>query len=338
MCAVGRPARVGDMTIDSDTAPTVTTTISTDPADLADAPGVEFHRLARSDRAHRWWKPILVGAIAAAIYGVSFLLLNVVLAAAGIGFPGLVDRMDAFMQEPNGMDLGDPFVFTIAMLSLILLIPALLLATRIAGAEPVGLLSSVVGRIRWRWLGRCAAVAVAIYTVAYVASSVMAVARGESLTLALDVPRVAVLLVLTIVLVPLQSAAEEYAFRGYLMQTIGSWLRHPAFAILLPVPLFVVGHDYGVLGMTDVAVFAVVAGWLTWRTGGLEAAMALHVVGNVSVFALAAVGLVDVNATELGILDLVLSLLVTLVFAAVVVRLATRHGIQRCRAVDCVAN
>jgi hypothetical protein len=47
--------------------------------------------------------------------------------------------------------------------------------------------------------------------------------------------------VVILLLVPLQAAAEEYIFRGYLMQSIGRWLRHPAFAILLPVPLFVLG-------------------------------------------------------------------------------------------------
>ena len=237
--------------------------------------------------------------------------------------------MGAFFQDSEVMDLSDPFVFAFAMVTLILLIPALLLATRIIGAKPVGLLSSVAGRIRWRWLARCGVAAISIYTVAYGASFLVAVAQGESLSPTLDMPRVTVLLVLTIVLVPLQSAAEEYVFRGYLMQAIGSWLRHPAFAILVPVPLFVLGHEYGPLGMTDVAVFAIVAGWLTWRTGGLEAAMALHIVGNVTAFTLAAVGLVDINATEIGAPDLVLSLLVTLAFAAVVLRLATQHGVQR---------
>ena len=64
---------------------------------------------------------------------------------------------------------------------------------------------------------------------------------------------------------------------------------------------------------------------------GLEAALALHIVGNISVFALAAVGLVDVNAAEVGWPGLVISLLVTLTptFTAVVLRLAQRHVVQR---------
>lgn len=270
-----------------------------------------------------------MGVIAAALYAAAVLLIVVPLTIAGLVFPRMARSVDTFFQGLEVMDLSDPFMFAFGMGMLILLVPTLFLATRIAGAGPVGRLSSVVGRLRWRWLLRCAVVALCLYAVGYSVSLVVAVAQGSSWPGVLDVPRALVLLVLTFTLVPLQCAAEEYLFRGYLMQAIGSWLGHPAFAILLPVPLFVLGHEYGPLGMTDVAVFAIVAGWLTWRTGGIEAALALHVVGNVSVFALGAVGLVDIGATEIGWGGLVVSVLMMMTFAFLVHRLAKRHGIQR---------
>ncbi|WP_158600672.1 CPBP family intramembrane glutamic endopeptidase [Tessaracoccus antarcticus] len=314
------------MTITRSMTKPPTTMAGADPEGLG---GVEFHRVTRVLSNHRWWRPILVAAVAATIYAAAFLLAMVLLAIAGIVFPGVERVMDTFLREADVMDLSDPFMFAFAMGMLILLLPALLLATRMVGAGPVGLLSSVVGRIRLRWLALCGLAAITIYAVAYVTQFLVAVAQGQSLAPTLDMPRAAVAVVLTLALVPLQAAAEEYVFRGYLMQTIGGWLRHPAFAILLPVPLFVLGHDYGLLGMTDVAAFAIAAGWLTWRTGGLEAAVALHVVGNVSGFALAAVGLMDINATEFGAGSLVISLLLTLSFTVVVVRLSTGCCIQR---------
>ncbi len=317
-----RRSRVMGMTTNSNMTRHDMTTTEVVVVAEADAEAVEFHRLAHSVSSHRWWKPLLVGAIAAVLYAAAFALLVVVLAVANVASPAVEVGMGTYLQDGDVMDLSDPFSFALAMSMLILLIPALFLATRLAGAKPVGLLSSVVGRLRWRWLARCGVVALTIYAVAYSTSVVVAVAHGESMSMTFDMPRTLVLLVLTLTLVPLQAAAEEYVFRGYLMQAIGSWLRHPAFAILLPVPLFVLGHDYGPLGMTDVAVFAIVAGWLTWRTGGLEAAMALHIVGNVSGFVLAAVGLVDINTTEIGPIDLLVSLLVTVTFAVVVVRAA----------------
>ena len=270
-----------------------------------------------------------MGLIAAALYAAAMLLILVPLTIVGLEFPRMGRSMDTVFQDLDVMDLSDPFVFAFGMGMLILLIPTLFLATRIAGAGPVGRLSSVVGRLRWRWLLRCGVVALSLYAVVHSVSLVVAVAQGSSGPGVLDVPRALVLLVLTFTLVPLQCAAEEYLFRGYLLQAIGSWLRHPAFAILLPVPLFVLGHEYGLLGMTDVAVFAIAAGWLTWRTGGIEAALALHVVNNVSLFALGAVGLVDIGATEIGWGSLVVSVLMTTTFAFLVLRLAKRHGIQR---------
>ncbi len=270
-----------------------------------------------------------MGLIAAALYAAAMLLILVPLTIVEPMFPWLGRAMDAFVQDLDGMDFSDPFMFAFGMVMLILAIPTLFLATRIAGAGPVGRLSSVVGRLRWRWLLRCGVVALSLYAVVHSVSLVVAVAQGSSGPGVLDVPRALVLLVLTFTLVPLQCAAEEYLFRGYLLQAIGSWLRHPAFAILLPVPLFVLGHEYGLLGMTDVAVFAIAAGWLTWRTGGIEAALALHVVNNVSLFALGAVGLVDIGATEIGWGSLVVSVLMTTTFAFLVLRLAKRHGIQR---------
>ena len=57
--------------------------------------------------------------------------------------------------------------------------------------------------------------------------------------------------------------------------------------------LFAAAHGWGtVWGFADLVVFGVVAGWLTVRTGGLEAAIGLHAVGNLLAFG-AAAALVD---------------------------------------------
>ena len=51
-------------------------------------------------------------------------------------------------------------------------------------------------------------------------------------------------LVLIVVLVPLQCAAEELVFRGLLGQVIGAWIRNPVAAIIIPVVPVVLGHQY----------------------------------------------------------------------------------------------
>ncbi|MBX0299152.1 CPBP family intramembrane metalloprotease [Cryobacterium sp. 1639] len=286
------------------------------------APGsAAYHRLGRTSPSYRWWKPLLVGLLGTVFYLVALVLLFLGAVLAGLVVPEVGRSLNTVFTDSLAFDLTDPVTLAVVLLSLIPLLPALLLATRIVGAQRVGLLSSVAGRLRWRWMLRCASVAAAVYLVGYLVIFAVSALGGESVAPDLGRPELPVLLILTVLLVPLQSAAEEYVFRGYLMQTIGGWLRHPAFAILLPIPLFVIGHDYELIGMIDVAVFAAAAGWLTWRTGGLEAAIALHVVNNLSIFGLSAIGLVDPNGTDLGPVDLVFSLLMTLTFVVVVTRL-----------------
>ncbi|MDN5813743.1 MAG: CPBP family intramembrane metalloprotease [Micrococcaceae bacterium] len=294
-----------------------------------------YHRLARGWAGYRWWKPLLVGVIGAGIY-VGFMIaamLGVVI--AGLVSPGFARSMDRVLSGPGLMDMNDPFVLIPMLASLALMIPALWLATLILGAKPVGLLSSVVGRLRWTWLLWCLGAALVINVIAQFVAQVLP-GTTEAGEFRYDGGTTLALLAAALLVVPFQAAAEEYVFRGYLMQTLGGWLRHPAFAILLPVPLFVIGHDYELLGQIDIAVFAIAAGWLSWRTGGLEAAMALHIVGNASIFVFVAFGVADANADDVGLVDLLLSVAVTVVTVLVLARLSQVRNIQRRRRPEAV--
>ena len=95
---------------------------------------------------------------------------------------------------------------------------------------------------------------------------------------------------------PFQAAAEEYVFRGILMQTLGAWVRWAPLAIVLPTVLFAFGHIYDVWGLLDVAAFGLAAAWITWRTGGLEAGIVMHTVNNVVLFLLLASGVLGGTA------------------------------------------
>ncbi len=293
----------------------------------------EYHRLARSLPQHRWWKPLLTALLAVAFYVVLLLLVLAVGLLIAFRSPA---GLDPYMDPAAAIDLSDPLIFAFTLASLIIMIPVLALAAFITGTKPLGLLSSVAGRIRWRWLLLCSGVAAVIYGVGLGVSLVVGYFFPEESAVMPTQPdstTLIILLALTLFAVPFQAAAEEYVFRGFLMQAIGSWLRHPAFAILLPVPLFVLGHLYDPLGQTYIAIFAIFAGWISWRTGGLEAAIAVHAVNNMTLFALGAFGLVDVNATEGSLSGLTVSVLTMAVTAVVIVRLADRRGIARTRTV-----
>jgi membrane protease YdiL (CAAX protease family) len=96
-----------------------------------------------------------------------------------------------------------------------------------------------------------------------------------------------------LLLTPLQAAGEEYLFRGYLTQAFGSlvWGRRASqvLAVLGPALIFALFHGFSQDAPVffDRFAFGVVAGILVIRTGGLEAAIAMHVLNNFLAFGLA---------------------------------------------------
>jgi membrane protease YdiL (CAAX protease family) len=103
-----------------------------------------------------------------------------------------------------------------------------------------------------------------------------------------------------LITVPLQALGEEILFRGYLMQLFGAIVRNEWFAILgtsLVFALFHGSQNPWLFGSRF--LFGVIAGVLVWRTGGLEAAVAIHLVNNLIVFAMSIMNgtLVEVRST-----------------------------------------
>ncbi|MGM1016978.1 MAG: CPBP family intramembrane glutamic endopeptidase [Actinomycetota bacterium] len=303
---------------------------ASDPSTTATASaGLAYHRLARLRPRYRWWRMLLTGLLGFAMYVAMLLLIVVPVGIIAAIDPVVQTAVNDLFFTMDYFDLDRPWLFLALVIPLILMIPALLLASRIVEGRGVGLLSSVVGRLRMGWLWRTLVLALAVFAVYFAVVFGFAALSGEHLAPSFDHPGLWLMVALVVLLIPLQAAAEEYVFRGYLMQLIGGWLRHPAFAILLPVPLFVLGHDYDVWGAASVGIFAIVAAWITWRTGGLEAAISLHIVNNVLIFLLGAVDLVDANASSGDPLDLVASTLTMVAFALIVDRWARRRGIER---------
>lgn len=305
------------------------TLLSSVPEELA------FHRLDRA-RAHRprWWRPLAIAAVAAALYVAMIVVIMVPLVVVALMNPGLSPAFEMLERgEVPSFEVADPTGFLLLIVPLILMIPALLAASRMLGGRGVGLLLSVTGRIRWGWLGRSLLVALAVYAVQTAISLALAAVTGESIQADATQPGLWLMVLLIVLLVPLQSAAEEYVFRGFLMQAIGTWLKHPLFPILLPIPLFVFGHLYDVWGLLSVAVFAVAAAWLVWRTGGLESAIALHAVNNVSVFLLGAFRLADANATTGLPIDVVTTAITVVAYAGIIEWMQRRSSLVRTRTV-----
>ena len=83
---------------------------------------------------------------------------------------------------------------------------------------------------------------------------------------------------------PLQAAAEEYFFRGYLIQALHTARARAArwFGVVGSAAVFALFHGTQNLPLFLYRfAFGVLAGCLVLKTGGLEAGIAAHVVNNV---------------------------------------------------------
>ena len=144
-------------------------------------------------------------------------------------------------------------------------------------------LSSVQPGIRWRYLFGCLAIAAVVLNGVMLLSTMV----GEPLSLH---PQKGFwgFLVVIVLTSPIQAVAEEIFFRGYLLQALGSLVPRAWFGVVVSSLVFALLHGTQNLPLfVDRFAFALLAGLLAWRTGGLEAGIAAHVINNVFAYVIA---------------------------------------------------
>ncbi len=178
-----------------------------------------------------------------------------------------------------GLAFDFPAGMLAAQVGLAMLIPVSLIIVRYIHGRSTRYLHSVQPGLRWRYLVVAALAAVVVL------NAVLWVSRiGTPLTWAPQ-SNIGSWLVIIVVTSPLQAAAEEYFFRGYLMQSLGSIVPNPWFGVVTSALVFAVFH-----GIQNPALFAdrfgfgLLAGALVLLTGGLEAGIAAHIVNNLFAF------------------------------------------------------
>jgi hypothetical protein len=247
-----------------------------------------YHRLLLTP-TYRWWRPLL----GLAIFGATFTVLTIGVTIAFIvadlirtGGPveAAIDRF--------GSDM-DPLFLLSTNLGLAVAIPAAVLAIVAAHRMRPGWLSSVQGRLRWGLLLRMSALAllmVVLFT--FIGGWLLPVDDGALGIEDLQVVSLSTWLGFAVVIVlttPFQAAAEEYAFRGYGMQALGALFRTPWVGAIVTSLAFAFAHGTQNMPLfLDRLAFGLIACWLVVRTGGLEAAIAMHVMNNMVVFLISA--------------------------------------------------
>ncbi len=306
-----------------------------DRAALQERPADRYPQLLRTERV-RWWKPLLGLLLAGAtlVSGAVVVILAVTLVAVVTGSEGDALSEDALSPDtPLGL-LANNLVIAV-------MVPAAVVAVVAVHRRRPGLLVSVAARVRWDLLGRFLAVALAVVLVFYAASFLLPSSAGTEV----EVPAAGTLVGLLAVIVlttPLQAAAEEVGFRGYLSQAVAAWFSRPAVGTVLAgassAVFFALAHgtqDGWLFG--DRLAFGVVASWLAWRTGGLEAPIALHVANNlVSLAVTASTGSLEdsLTASTLEWQFAATDVAMMLTFAVVVERLVRRRPVDVRRSRD----
>ena len=249
---------------------------------VAPLPGLPFTSSYRTPR-RGWWR----GLVSTVLVIVAILTFSFILSFVAIAVDlalGNADT-DALMEGQVSMS---PTLLAATNVSLLASAVVAFLAHRFLIGLRWGHFHSVVGRFRWSWLALAAAVVVPIYLL-FAAASFLDPAY-QNLRIDGTVVAFAVIIILT---TPLQAAAEEYMFRGVVQRSAGSWVRSPRWSFVVgtavSAPLFAVFHfaqdPWLILYYLG---FGVLLSILTQRTGGLEAAIAIHIANNLFLLLVAA--------------------------------------------------
>lgn len=287
-------------------------------------------RMKEQER-YRWWKPI----VAFLLTGFLFVLFMSI-AFFAIGFSGAPSPIGALLEQSDTLAADELMQqgleslaesgpgISLLLGSVILLLPALWIAmnaTRLGGLRT---LSSVEGHLRWQRIGRLIVPVFLIFAVGNLAElAITCLLSGEMP--AFSLPSLSYILMI-LILVPIQSATEEYAYRGFLMQSFGSWIPIAIIPLILQAVIFMGSHTYNVWGLISILAFGLIAGILTLKTGGLEASIVFHAMNNICAFLVSAAVGANAMAAEATILDMALSIALDLIVFFAILHIMKKKG------------
>ena len=265
--------------------------------------------------AYSWWQPVvgLLVMIVCALVLAPLVLLPVL--AIGILIQGgdfeqsLTAALDQTKITPAAM-----LYLNLTLASMILI--AWFVVRAFHRLRPRWLMSVRPG-VRWRFFGVCMALSVIAMIAQLVVGSLLPVDANDIGGHLVHVDGTVIALAIVVLLTtPLQAMGEEYGFRGYAMQAFGTLADGVArrcglstgaaerAAVVLAIGasalLFALAHGTQNFPLFfDRFAFGILAGYLVYRTGGLEAGIAMHIWNNLIAFGFGiAFGQVQEQLTE----------------------------------------
>ena len=267
--------------------------------------------------SYRWFKPILVALLTAVFMAV----FQVILAAVAIVWAGDPSVISSIGDSYETMDIftGPGTLIEFGAIGAIL--PALALATLIVRDRPFSSYSSSRGGWNWRAFAKCLGVAVVLMIAITVVQIVLSPEGIGQPAIRFSLAS----LIVCLIFIPVQCLAEEYLFRGFILQTVGSWTKLPVVGLLVSAGVFAAGHPYNTIGIVAVFANGIIWGIVVMKTRGLEASSAMHIVNNYLCFVLAGFGLSEMTS-EVDVLSLVFDVLTCAAFAVLVIVADKKFG------------
>lgn len=239
----------------------------------------DFITLPRTFEKYRWYKPILIFIIGFILMIIFQLLIEEIFS----GFYGH-DFVDNLMNGGYEV-LNNAVAELFSDLGIIIMIPALYLASKIVRERPFSSYISTSGRWNFKLYLKALAIPLVLFIVF---NAIDAAITGPDGTFQFSL----FYLIVLIIFLPLQCIAEELVYRGFLMQAFGSWFKIPVVAIILQSVIFTISHGYNTFGLVEIFVSGIVFGFFTWKTNGIEVSSALHTANNLSLSLFVMIGII----------------------------------------------
>ncbi len=300
--------------------------------DIDEALQPQSYPLSLRNRGYEIWKPLVgILLLASGMFLVApFLMLPVL--AIGVA----VDHTGSFATAFENAATLDTVTWQGMLylnLSLAALVPISWLIVRFVHQQSPRTLASVRPGFRWRFFWACFGLAVVAVGAQILLAALLPGDPGE-----LDgsfndwTQRLTALAIVIVLTTPLQAIGEEYGFRGYLLQAFGSLSRRPWIGIVLSALLFACAHGVQNAPLfLDRFTFGLMAGYVVYRTGGLEAGIAMHVWNNLVAFGFALlIGNIDdvLTITEVSWWNIPLTIVQNGVYLLLVLWLARRMKVR----------
>ena len=277
----------------------------------------KYATFPRQFLSYRWFKPILV----ALLTGVFMIVFQVILFLTAYIWSGDPNFANSFGDTYESMNIFTGPGALVEFGGIGVIVPALALATLIVRDRPFSSYSSSRGGWNWGGFVKCLGIAAALMGILTIVQFALSPEDIGAPTVQFSMAS----LVVCLLLIPLQCLAEEYLFRGFVLQTIGSWTKLPVVAVLVSAAVFAAGHAYNSIGLIAVFINGIVWAVLTLKTRGIEASSAMHIVNNLLCFGLTGFGLTEITS-EVDVFSLVIDASTCIAFAVLVIVLDKKFG------------